>query len=117
MLTWSVESLFQMTQTIVLLLGIPVVAFRLGRGTEALRATIDAQGVTVTNIGKEIHDLKSEHRDFRNMLTQIAVQTQRLDTQDQQLAILMKSIDDLRRGEGFIFPLGTHGGSLGVKRP
>ncbi len=109
---WSIESIFQIMQTIALLCGIPIIAFRLGRGAEALRAAIDAQGAIVANIGKEVHELQDAQKEFRSVLTQIALQSQRLDTQGQQIALAMKSIDDLRRGEGFIFPLGTHSGSL-----
>lgn len=103
--SWSIEQVFQIVQTLAVLLGIPIIAFRLGRGTEAVKASITSQGITVAAIVEELKELKGEQKEFRGILTQVALQNQRLDNQGSQLALLAKTVDDMRRGEGFILPL------------
>lgn len=94
----SIEALFLAIQTLAILFGIPVMAFRFGRGTEALAA---AMGL----LTKEVEQLKNEQKEFRGVLTKLAVQDNRLDNQGQQITALWKLIEDLRRGEGFILPI------------
>jgi cell shape-determining protein MreC len=110
--SWSIESMFQMVQTIAILLGIPVIAFRLGRGAESLKSSIKTQGLIVTNLANEFRELKDEQKEFRKVLTEVSLQNQRLDNQGSQITQLFRTVDDLRRGEGFIMPIGTHLGSL-----
>jgi hypothetical protein len=102
---WSLESIFQIVQTFAILFGIPVIAFRLGRGTEAVKASIATQGLTVNAIVQQLKELKDEQKEFRTILTQVAVQNTRLDNQGSQLTMLAKMVEDIRRGEGFILPL------------
>lgn len=96
--SWSVETIFQIVQTIAVLFGIPLIAFRLGRGAEALKGMISEQGRT-------IKELKDEQKEFRSVLTRVAEQNVRLDNQGAQLSQMWRLIEDLRRGEGFILPL------------
>lgn len=110
--TWPVAEIFQIVQTCAILLGIPVIAFRLGRGTEAIKASVLLQGETMKALTEEVRELKEEHKEFRSTLTEVAVQKTQLDNHGSQLTQLFKIVDDLRRGEGFIMPLGTHAGSL-----
>lgn len=105
---WSMSEIFQMVQTVAILLGIPVIAFRLGRGAEAIKASIKLQGDTVKALTEEVRELKNEQKEFRGVLTQVAVQNTRLDNHGTQITQLAKTVDDLRRGEGFIMPIGAH---------
>ena len=118
---FSAGAIFQLVQTAAILLGIPIIAFRLGRGTEALQssimsqgislgASITAQGLTVNAMVNELKELKDEQKEFRSILTQVAVQNTRLDNQGVQLATLQQIVNDLRHGEGLILPLsrGAH---------
>lgn len=104
-ISWSLGSVVQVLQAAAVLLGIPIMAFRLGRGTKALEASITAQGKTVDAIVNEMKELKNEQKEFRVVLTQVAVQNTRLDNQGSQLTLLAKTVEDMRRGEGFILPL------------
>lgn len=53
----------------------------------------------------EISELKEEVKAVSKVVTQMAVQNTRLDAMAQRMTIQEKLIDDLRRGEGFIYPL------------
>jgi hypothetical protein len=50
----------------------------------------------------QINDIQDELRALAKVTTQIAVQSIRLDNMAQQVNLLDKRVDDLRRGEGFI---------------
>lgn len=102
-LPWT--TLLPIIQTAAILFGIPVIAFRLGQGTAALRLSIEHQATIVSQLAVELSELKREQREFRQVIIQIAAQTVRLDTHGQQITGLQKELSDLRRGEGFIFPL------------
>lgn len=53
----------------------------------------------------EIKELKDEVKEIAKVVTQMAVQTTRLDAMAQRISMIEKLIDDLRRGEGYIYPL------------
>lgn len=60
---------------------------------------------TLRHLDKEVQGLKQEMKDIGDTLKVVAVQANRLDTIDKRLDGHDTLIDDLRRGEGFIFPL------------
>lgn len=66
---------------------------------------------TLTQLQTEVVELKKQVRSISDVLTKLAVQQQRLDTMDKRIDGHDQIIDDLRRGEGFIMPLGHRGGS------
>ncbi len=57
---------------------------------------------------KEISEVKVEVRELGKMVTDLAVQKTRLDNQAERLNLLDKRYEELRHGEGFVYPLGTH---------
>lgn len=96
-------------------------AFGLDVATRAIEilSTIGAVGVVVYKLGRtvekfeaigmqqanEIGELKHDVKSMEQIITQVAVQTNRQDTFEQRLARVEKLQDDMRRGEGFILPL------------
>ncbi len=49
----------------------------------------------------EISTLKDEIKPLSTLITAVAVQNNRLD-------MLEKRLDELRHGEGFVYPIGSH---------
>lgn len=74
-----------------------LVAFRLGRTTSRVEGVLQAQNLILTQQSAEISDLKTETKKLGDVLTQLAVTGQRLDTID-------KMIWELRHGEGYVKP-------------
>ncbi len=59
---------------------------------------------------REIGSIKDEIIAMRALMTAVAVQKERLDTQAERLNLLDRRYEELRHGEGYVFPLGTHMG-------
>lgn len=54
---------------------------------------------------RSIEAMQEEIKGLKEIVTKVAVQNQRLDTQDRRLDEHTRIIEDLRRGEGMILPL------------
>ena len=54
---------------------------------------------------RSIENMQEEIKGLKDIVTKVAVQNQRLDTQDRRLDEHTRLIEDLRRGEGMILPL------------
>ncbi len=74
--------------------GSGLVAFRLGRHSQVVREAMRQQAA-------EIAMLKDEIKDLSKLVTAVTVASKRLD-------ILEQCYDELRHGEGFVFPLARH---------
>lgn len=66
----------------------------------AFRAGGVAERIEVMTNG--LDELKRGYKEVADLLVQVAVQQNRLDTQDERINRLSAWIDDLRRGQGFI---------------
>lgn len=84
-------------QIITLIGGGAYVVFKLGRVTERVENMLATQT-------KELTELKEETKKVGTILTTLAVQEQRLDLLDARY-------EELRHGEGFVFPLQPFGKS------
>lgn len=82
--------------TIVSAVGVFV--FKLGRAVERFEAVGEQQS-------REITELKNNMRTIADVMTKVALQTERQNTFDQRMGRAEELIDDLRRGEGYILPL------------
>lgn len=80
----------------VLLTSIIAVA-KFGRVTGIMETSIRSQNET-------LGELKGEFKEIRTVITQIAVQTDRLNTFSAAMQNLTRRVDDMARGEGFIVP-------------
>ena len=87
---------------IVALLGFCVTGFivvaKLGRMTGTMEASIKIQN-------EMIGDLKKDIAKLGDVVTQLAVQSSRLDNMGTQVTQLSMTVRELQHGEGFIFPL------------
>jgi len=89
----SFDNALRILEIVSILGGGGMVAFRLGRTTATMQGAVEVQN-------SAIDDLKVEVRKLSDVLTKLAVQEQRLNMLD-------KHIDELRHGEGYVFPLGS----------
>ncbi len=62
---------------------------------------------------KEIGSIRDEMVELRKLMTAVAVQKERLDAQGERLNLLDHRYEELRHGEGYVFPLGSHLGKRG----
>lgn len=103
LIVYIVIGIFQVASIIV---GGFLVVYRFGRSTKATDYAIAQMSSSITEI-------KSEVAAMRALMTEVALQNQRLDNQGQQIAMLQRTVEDIRRGEGFILPLAHPAKSLG----
>lgn len=96
MVDWAI--IIAITTSAVNLLAIIAAVFKVGRAVEKFESIGTQQAY-------EIRELKDAVKVVSELITKMALQGQRLDTQSQRLVQLEKIVDDLRRGEGMILPL------------
>lgn len=84
------DTLFRTGQFIVVLIGIGTVLWKLS----AMMTRFDMHGT-------QIAEMKTGLAEMSKAMTVLAVQSNRLDSQEAQIAILQNEISDLRRGVGF----------------
>lgn len=94
----SLDTILRVAEIFSILGGGGLVAFKVGRSTEAMDAAVAAQEKTAQALKSEIDGLKEEVKQVGKILTQLALQEQRLNMLD-------KRYEELRHGEGFVFPL------------
>ena len=84
-------------------------ASKVGRMSGIVEKTLQVQndmiGELKGGISKLSDELKADIGKLSEVMITMAVQTTRLDSQSTQIATLQREIGDLRRGEGYIFPL------------
>lgn len=85
------DIVFKALQLLVLVGGGAWAALKMGRVIERIEMTLSMQA-------RDIADLKEETKKVGEVLMTIAIQK-------QQLEIIERRIEELRHGEGFIFPL------------
>lgn len=103
--TVPLSLIMQGIASIATLGGVGFAIFKLGRNTQKVENGI-SQAITAAEAQKvEMIDLKSEVRELGKVLTQMAVTTTRLDAISGSVDRLNKWVDELRHGEGFVYPL------------
>lgn len=106
------DTVFKAGELIVLVGGGGVAIFKLGRAlgsmTERMEAALLTQNQLLARQSEELHELKEEaknqNREVIGVLQQIALQK-------KDIEFLNQRYEDLRRGEGFIFPFPTPKGA------
>lgn len=93
----EVAALAGVAVAITNIIAIVVAVYKLGRAVERFE-----------NIGKqqaiEIHELKETMKVVSEIITKVALQNERLDSHSGRLGRMEETIEDLRRGEGYILP-------------
>jgi hypothetical protein len=87
----DLNTALQIIQIVSVVGGGGLVAFRLGQATQLQAATNRLHS-------EEIAELKAAMKDFAKVVTELAVQGNRLDMLDQRY-------EELRHGEGYVFPM------------
>jgi hypothetical protein len=90
----SIDTAFKLIEIASMLGGGGLVAFRLGKNSQVVREAMRQQAA-------EIAMLKDEIKELSKLVTEVAVQSKRLD-------ILEQRYEELRHGEGFVFPLAAN---------
>jgi hypothetical protein len=104
----SLEVILRIGEILSILGGGVLVAFKLGRSTQSMEAAIGAQALSAVQQKDEISQLKIEVRKLSDIMTHIAVQNTRMDTMAERVTMLDQRFEELRHGEGFIYPLSAH---------
>lgn len=91
----SIDSILKLCEIGSILIGGGLVFFRLGETTSKMEAAMKAQA-------SEISELKEDVKVVSRLLTDVAVQDQRLNTIDKRLEVLDRRYEDLRHGRGFV---------------
>jgi len=95
------DTAIKLAQLTTLVVGGGTIIFRMSR----MATTFELIG---KQQAKEISEVKSEVRELSKTVTELAVQKTRLDNQAERLNLLDKRYEELRHGEGFVFPLDAH---------
>lgn len=74
----------------------------IGRSFEATNQMVNSLKDVVLAQGLELKELRAEMKQFAAVLTQVAVQKERIDTISQRILVLDSRLDELRRAN---FPL------------
>ena len=90
----SIDTAFKLIEIVSMLGGGGLVAFRLGKNSQVVREAMRQQTA-------EIAMLKDEIKELSKLVTEVAVQSKRLD-------ILEQRYEELRHGEGFVVPLAAN---------
>ena len=75
---------------------------KMGRSFQEMKQGQDRVEQKVDSQQTEMSELKEDIKTLNKLLVDVAIQKQRLDSQDQQLRILDQRYDELRRGVGLI---------------
>ncbi len=94
---FSVDTAFKLVEIVSILAGGGMVAFRLGKNSQVVREAMRQQA-------SEIAALKDEIKELSKLVTEVAVQSKRLD-------ILEQRYEELRHAEGFVFPVSIKRGA------
>ena len=97
----ELESVIRIIEAIAILLGGGFVLFKIGKAVSKFEVISSQQS-------KEITELKDAMSRIGDIITQMAIQTQRQDAFAQRITQVEKRVDELAHGEGFIYPLGTY---------
>lgn len=82
--------------------------FRGGVGTQKMEAAISALKDLTEAQGEQISELRTDFKQVTGILTQLAVQNTKLESIDKRVNMLDQRYEELRHGEGFVFPLSAH---------
>lgn len=91
----ALDTALKVIEVVSILGGGGLVLIRLGKTTGRVEAAMKLQA-------EEIADLKGEVKVVNKLLTDVAVQKQRLDTMDMRIDTLDRRYDELRHGDGFV---------------
>lgn len=101
----SLDAALKIIEILSIMGGGAIVVYKFGRMSEKVEAAITSQGNNIVALQLDV-------RELNKLMTSVSVQKERLDHQDGRLERAERLIEDMRRGEGYILPLGR---ALGAK--
>lgn len=101
----SIVLVLQVIASLATIGGMGFAIFKLGRNTQKVESGIEQAAQAVRAQKEEMTELKAEVRELGKVLTTMAVTTTRIDALSESLTRAHKLIDELRHGEGYVFPL------------
>lgn len=93
-----VSIIIAVIQTSAFIGGGIAVAYRIGKSMQRLDQYAESHGAAIT-------ELKDDITAMKNLMTDMALQKLEMATQKQAIERLERWYDELRRGEGYVFPL------------
>ena len=96
----TLDAALKIAEIVSIIGGGGLVVYRLGRTSAKIEAAMTLQAA-------EISELKEDVKVVGRLLTDVAVQKERLDSHARRLDLLDRRYDELRHGEGFVYPLGA----------
>ncbi len=102
---WDLSAILQALEIASIICAAILFIFKSGRSTESLGQAVTALRDVVLGQGSEIKELRSEMKQFGAILTQMAVQKERIDMLLERVQLLDDRYEELRHGEGFVYPL------------
>ncbi len=91
---YTLDNFLKVAEIISILAGGGLVAFKLGRTTSRVEATLEMQNNILRIQSSEITELKIETKKLGDVLTQIAVQATRIERMEDDMR-------ELRHGKGY----------------
>jgi hypothetical protein len=97
-----IDTAVRVIEGLAVLCGGGFTIFKLGRVSQAFESAIKRQEEIATGQANEIGELRTEIKGLGAIMTDMAVQSQRLDNQGERMNAIEKRINDLAHGRGFI---------------
>ena len=94
----TVDNILKVFEILSIIGGGALVAFKLGRTTARVEASLERQNDILTSQSAEISELKTETKKLGDVLTAIAVQ-------DARIGRMEEDIREIKHGRGFIQPI------------
>lgn len=97
----DLDLIIKLIELIALVGGGGVFIFKMGRVVSKFEEVGKKQS-------SDIDELKKDMKVMVEVLTKQALQGERITALSARLTLIDKQIDELRHGEGFVYPLGSH---------
>lgn len=97
----DLELIVKIIELITIVGGGGVFIFKMGRAVSKFEEVGRQQGTS-------LNELKIEVKSLATIMTKQALQDERITNMTTRLNMVDKNIDELRHGNGFVFPLGSH---------
>jgi hypothetical protein len=91
----TMDIILKVAQFVAIIGSLGVGLFTIGRSSSRVEAAI-------TNQAQDLIDMKAELKKLADVITQQAVQSSRIDNINSQIIMIQRTIEDLRRGSGYI---------------
>lgn len=103
----EVDLVIKLVELVAIIGGGGVFMFKMGRAVSKFETVSTRQA-------DDIAELKMDFKAMAEATLQLALQDQRMTNMSQRITATEELVNELRHGEGFVYPLGSH---LGNAKP